>query len=76
MIAKAEYSNDFDTYLHDVMEALRVKYTNVSVNRYAFLCEFFCTLNGQTFTTKVKNETLIESSLKNKLPLSIRNLLK
>jgi hypothetical protein len=71
-----EYANEEDRYIYDIITLLETKYTRVETLRGAWVVTFIYYKDDIRKESKVKKEVLNYNRNKNKLPLTIRNLMK
>jgi hypothetical protein len=71
-----EYANEEDRYIYDIIALLGTKYTRVETLRGAWVVTFIYYKDDIRKESKVKKEVLNYNRSRNKLPLTIRNLMK
>ena len=71
-----DYANEEDRYIYDIITLLETKYTSVDTLRGAWVVTFIYYIDGIRKEAKVKKEVLNYCRKKNKLPLTIKNLMK
>jgi len=71
-----EYANEEDRFIYDIITLLETKYTRVETLRGAWVVTFIYYKDDIRKESKVKKEVLTYNRSRNKLPLTIRNLMK
>jgi hypothetical protein len=71
-----QFANEQDQYIYHLISLLSEKYQNVDVLRGQWVVTFIYYLDGARMECKVKKTTIEHSIFTNKLPLTIKRLLK
>lgn len=69
-------NNEEDIYIKQLMQKIAHKYGDCEVLRGQWIITFIYPKNGIQHKTKLKKPVLNEYRIKNKMPLTIKNLLK